>query len=179
MNDWSQAQYVHEIASRSKIRASHPIGVVDNLAVAYSERFVYVRVDFERSRLAPPSAPADAFPEDEGNYLRLDLDRDNAWDQEVQTLITGVGAIACRVVSKDGTLTLAPLGDPAAIAEGPIAALSADGRSIEFRLPRAALGLTGEAMLRLQAQVRYRPPGDIWRQIIYPSASAWLVCKLK
>jgi len=141
------------------------LGRVAQWKVAADPQFLFALIQFEAPRpLVNPAGSTELQPGrwDDFGYLDLDINRDGQWDYRAQLSEgkrPGLNNLVVMNLDADGNprgRLLYPEGHKNYFPLGPRARLSADGRTIELRIPRRPLRLDVPATIDLRVRTRYR-----------------------
>ncbi|MCK5805076.1 MAG: hypothetical protein KAI66_19740, partial [Lentisphaeria bacterium] len=184
MADWTTAS-TYEVTEALRDQALTPFARTRRLAVAHDDEFLYFRVDFEKARPFTDGTQAKFKEKYWANrrYIELDVDGDSKVDY-VTTMHPGKkkGLNNCYLVRhKDGERNTYLWYEGTKAWNGMRGHYSADGKSVEIRIPRAPLKISTNLIgVRVQMQIRDGLEGDnAWHNMRYPSDTAFYLYDLK
>ena len=163
-----------------------PLGAVRSVKLAYDRDFLFAQIDFTRARpfidRARPRKLIKGNWDDFG-YLELDLDGDGGSDYLAQMTPgkrPGVNNLAIMLIDEHGRVRkrhLYPEGHKEYFPLGPRAMFSADGGSVEMRIPREPFNLRYNRMIGLRVRLRYRDSlqgSGRWVTEYTPAGGNWI-----
>jgi len=184
MQDWASLPQVRTYGMPSV--PDSPLGGIRSIKLAYARDFLFMQINFTRARpfvdLAQPRKLIKGNWDDFG-YLELDLDRDGGSDYLAQMTPgkrPGVNNLAIMAIDEYGRVRkrhLYPEGHKEYFPLGPRAMFSADGGSVEMRIPREPFNLRYNRMIGLRVRMRYRDSlqgSGRWVTEYTPAGGNWI-----